>query len=213
MESGSLLRRAPVLPHTAGRAARYTPPGFRAKPGSAAASLWSMTRIGLLSDTHSYLDERILHHLQGADEIWHAGDFGSAEVLMTLAGLAPVFRGVYGNIDGPEIRSTEPLMQDFTVEGLRVLMTHIGGYPGRYVPAARQLLAQTRPGLFVTGHSHILRVAPDARLNLLHLNPGAAGMHGFHKVRTLLRFGIHNGQVVDMQAVELGPRSLLPPAK
>ena len=172
-----------------------------------------MTRIGLLSDTHGYLDERILHHLQDTDEIWHAGDFGSAEVLMTLAGVAPVFRGVYGNIDGPEIRSTEPLVQDFTVEGLRVLITHIGGYPGRYVPAARQLLAQAQPGLFVTGHSHILRVAPDARLNLLHLNAGAAGRHGFHKVRTLLRFGIHKGQVVDLQAVELGLRALLPPAE
>jgi len=172
-----------------------------------------MTRIGLLSDTHGYLDERILHHLQGADEIWHAGDFGSAEVLMTLAGLAPVFRGVYGNIDGPEIRGTEPLVQDFTVEGLRVFMTHIGGYPGRYAPPARQQLAQARPGLFVAGHSHILRVMPDTRLNLLHLNPGAAGMHGFHKVRTLLRFGIHNGHVVDMQAVELGPRALPPAAR
>lgn len=129
---------------------------------------------------------------------------------MGLAGLAPVFRGVYGNIDGPEIRGTEPLVQDFTVEGLRVLMTHIGGYPGRYVPAARQLLAQTRPGLFVTGHSHILRVAPDAKFNLLHLNPGAAGRHGFHKVRTLLRFSIDKGKVVDLQAVELGARALLP---
>jgi putative phosphoesterase len=169
-----------------------------------------MTHIGLLSDTHSYLDDRIIHHLQGVDEIWHAGDFGSAEVLMGLAGLAPVFRGVYGNIDGPEIRGTEPLVQDFTVEDLRVVMTHIGGYPGRYVPAARQLLAQTRPGLFVTGHSHILRVAPDAKLNLLHLNPGAAGRHGFHKVRTLLRFSIDQGKVVNLQAVELGARSLLP---
>ena len=169
-----------------------------------------MTRISLLSDTHGYLDDRILHHLKDTDEIWHAGDFGSAEVLMTLAGLAPVFRGVYGNIDGPEIRGTEPLVQDFQVEGLRVLMLHIGGYPGRYTPEARQLLAQARPGLFVTGHSHILRVAPDPRLHLLHLNPGAAGRHGFHKVRTLLRFGIDKGQVVDLQAIELGARGLLP---
>jgi putative phosphoesterase len=169
-----------------------------------------MTRIGLLSDTHGYLDDRIIHHLQGTDEIWHAGDFGSAEVVMGLAGIAPVFRGVYGNIDGPEIRSTEPLVQDFKVEGLRVLMTHIGGYPGRYTPEARQLLTQARPGLFISGHSHILRVAPDPKLRLLHLNPGAAGRHGFHKVRTLLRFGIDKGQVVDMQAIELGPRGLLP---
>lgn len=166
-----------------------------------------MTRIGLLSDTHGYLDERLLHHLRGADEIWHAGDFGSAEVITTLAALAPVFRGVYGNIDGPDVRRTEPLVQDFAVEGLRVLMTHIGGYPGHYAPAARPLLAQARPGVFVTGHSHILRVMPDPKLRLLHLNPGAAGRHGFHKVRTLLRFGIDAGKVVDLQAVELGPRS------
>lgn len=126
---------------------------------------------------------------------------------MALAGLAPVFRGVYGNIDGLEIRGTEPLVQKFEVEGLRVLMTHIGGYPGHYVPAARQLLAQVRPGLFVAGHSHILRAVPDAQLRLLYLNPGAAGRHGFHKVRTLLRFGIDRGKVVDLQAVELGPRS------
>lgn len=169
-----------------------------------------MTRIGLLSDTHGYLDERIAHHLRGADEIWHAGDFGTAEVVMELAGLAPVFRGVYGNIDGAEIRGSEPLVQDFEVEGLRVLMTHIGGYPGHYSPAARQLLAQARPGLFVSGHSHILRVMPDPKLQLLHLNPGAAGRHGFHKVRTLLRFGIDQGKVLDMQVVELGGRSTLP---
>jgi putative phosphoesterase len=169
-----------------------------------------MTRIGLLSDTHGHLDERVIHHLRGADEIWHAGDFGSAEVLMELAGLAPVFRGVYGNIDGLEIRGTEPLVQNFEVEGLRVLMTHIGGYPGHYAPAARQLLPQVRPGLFVTGHSHILRVMPDAKFGLLHLNPGAAGRHGFHKVRTLLRFGIDQGKVVDMQVVELGPRTERP---
>lgn len=125
---------------------------------------------------------------------------------MELAGIAPVFRGVYGNIDGLEIRGTEPLVQDFEVEGLRVLMTHIGGYPGHYAPAARQLLLQVRPGLFVAGHSHTLRVMPDAKLNLLYLNPGAAGRHGFHKVRTLLRFGIDRGKVVDMQVVELGQR-------
>jgi putative phosphoesterase len=166
-----------------------------------------MTRIALLSDTHGHLDERIVHYLEGADEIWHAGDFGSAAVVATLEGLAPTFRGVYGNIDGTDVRRTEPLVQDFVVEGLRVLMTHIGGYPGHYAPAARPLLAQVRPGLFVTGHSHILRVMPDPKLRLLHLNPGAAGRHGFHKVRTLLRFGIDKGKVVELQAVELGPRS------
>ncbi|MDJ0365424.1 metallophosphoesterase family protein [Hymenobacter sp. H14-R3] len=168
-----------------------------------------MTRIALLSDTHSYFDARIAHHLRGADEIWHAGDFGSSELVLRLAALAPVFRGVYGNIDGTDIRCTEPLVQTFSVEGLPVLMTHIGGYPGHYAPAARQLLAQARPGLFVCGHSHILRVMPDSKLGLLALNPGAAGRHGFHKVRTLLRFGIDKGKVVEMQAVELGPRTAL----
>ncbi|MGI4742493.1 MAG: metallophosphoesterase family protein [Janthinobacterium lividum] len=166
-----------------------------------------MTRIGLLSDTHGYFDDRIAYHLRDADEIWHAGDFGSSEIVLQLAGLAPVFRGVYGNIDGAAVRYTEPLVQIFTVEGLQVLMTHIGGYPGHYVPAARQLLAQAKPGLFVCGHSHILRIMPDPKFGLLALNPGAAGRHGFHHVRTLLRFGIDKGRVVDLQAVELGPRT------
>ena len=166
-----------------------------------------MTRIGLLSDTHGYFDERIAHHLRACDEIWHAGDFGDARVVDEVRGLAPRFRGVYGNIDGADVRRTEPLAQEFAVEGLRVLMTHIGGYPGHYAPAARPLLAAARPGLFVTGHSHILRVMPDPRLGLLHLNPGAAGRHGFHAVRTLLRFGIEAGKVVELQAVELGKRA------
>ncbi|OGX83296.1 metallophosphoesterase family protein [Hymenobacter glacialis] len=166
-----------------------------------------MTRIGLLSDTHSYFDERIAHHLRDCDEIWHAGDFGNARVVDELQALAPRFRGVYGNIDGTDVRRTQPLVQDFEIDGLRVLITHIGGYPGHYAPAARPLLAASRPGLFVTGHSHILRVMSDKHLGLLHLNPGAAGRHGFHKVRTLLRFGIDAGKVVNMQAVELGPRA------
>ena len=166
-----------------------------------------MTRIGLLSDTHSYFDKRVAHHLQSCDEIWHAGDFGEASVIDELQALAPQFRGVYGNIDGTDVRRSQPLVQDFEIEGLRVLMTHIGGYPGHYAPAARPLLAAARPGLFITGHSHILRVMPDPRLKLLHLNPGAAGRHGFHQVRTLLRFGVENGKVVDLQVVELGKRT------
>ncbi|WP_375419246.1 metallophosphoesterase family protein [uncultured Hymenobacter sp.] len=165
-----------------------------------------MKRIALLSDTHGYLDERIVHHLGGADEIWHAGDFGGVDVADTLAGLAPVFRGVYGNIDGRDVRLSQPLTQEFEVEGLRVLMTHIGGYPGHYAPAARPLLHAARPGLFISGHSHILRVMPDPKLGLLHLNPGAAGRHGFHKVRTLLRFGVQAGKVTELQVVELGAR-------
>jgi len=168
-----------------------------------------MTRIGLLSDTHGFFDDRLAHHLRDCDEIWHAGDFGDAAVVAECRALAPVFRGVYGNIDGADVRRTEPLVQQFEVGGLRVLMTHIGGYPGHYAPAVRPLLTAARPGLFVCGHSHILRVAPDPRLGLLALNPGAAGRHGFHKVRTLLRFGIEAGRVVDLQAVELGLRAAL----
>lgn len=164
-----------------------------------------MKKIGLLSDTHSYLDDRILHHLRGCDEIWHAGDFGTAEVAETLETVAPL-RGVYGNIDGPDVRRTQPLVQNFEVEGLRVLMTHIGGYPGHYSPAGRALVQQERPGLFISGHSHILKVMPDPRLGLLHLNPGAAGRHGFHKVRTLLRFEVAAGKVQQLQVIELGPK-------
>jgi uncharacterized protein len=162
-----------------------------------------MKKIGLLSDTHGYLDERILHHLRGCDEIWHAGDFGTAAVVDELTALAPL-RGVYGNIDGRDVRLTQPLVQEFELEGLRVLITHIGGYPGHYSPAGRALVQERRPGLFISGHSHILKVMPDPRLGLLHLNPGAAGRHGFHKVRTLLRFDVGDGRVQNLQAVELG---------
>ncbi|ALD20497.1 metallophosphoesterase family protein [Hymenobacter sp. DG25A] len=165
-----------------------------------------MKKIGLLSDTHSYLDERILYHLRDCDEIWHAGDFGTAAVAEELAMVAPL-RGVYGNIDGRDVRVTQPLVQAFEIEGLSVLMTHIGGYPGHYSPATRPLLQQHRPGLFISGHSHILKVMPDPKLQLLHLNPGAAGRHGFHKVRTLLRFQVEAGQVQQLQAIELGPRT------
>ncbi|TGE06536.1 metallophosphoesterase family protein [Hymenobacter fodinae] len=164
-----------------------------------------MKKIGLLSDTHSYLDDRILHHLQGCDEIWHAGDFGTAAVAEELATVAPL-RGVYGNIDGRDVRLTQPLVQHFEVEGLWVLMTHIGGYPGHYSPAGRALVQEHRPGLFISGHSHILKVMPDPHLGLLHLNPGAAGRHGFHKVRTMLRFEVADGKVQQLQAIELGPR-------
>lgn len=166
-----------------------------------------MKKIGLLSDTHSYLDDRIMHHLRGCDEIWHAGDFGNAAVVEQLEQLAPL-RGVYGNIDGRDVRLTQPLVQSFELEGLRVLITHIGGYPGHYSPAGRALVEEHRPGLFISGHSHILKVMPDKTRQLLHLNPGAAGRHGFHKVRTLLLFEVAGGKVQQLQAVELGPRGV-----
>ncbi|GAA4384394.1 metallophosphoesterase family protein [Hymenobacter koreensis] len=163
-------------------------------------------RIGLLSDTHGYLDDRILHHLRDCDQIWHAGDIGDESVLDQLAAVAPL-RAVWGNIDSRPVRQRCHETQLFTLNGLRVLMIHIGGYPGRYSQGVRSLLQRERPGLFICGHSHILRVMPDRQLGLLHLNPGAAGRHGFHTVRTLLKFEVEAGKVTNMQAVELGPRS------
>ncbi|WP_207431082.1 metallophosphoesterase family protein [Sabulibacter ruber] len=164
-------------------------------------------KIGLLSDTHGYMDDRILTLLQGSDEIWHAGDFGTAEVSERLAEVAPI-RGVFGNIDGSDVKALHPKTLRFNCEGLDVLMTHIGGYPGKYAPEVRALIKENPPGLFICGHSHILKVMHDARHgNLLHLNPGAAGRHGFHRVRTMMRFEILEGKVQHLQAIELGKRA------
>jgi len=164
-------------------------------------------KIGLLSDTHSYMDDQILRLLADRDEIWHAGDFGSLEVSERLSQVAPL-RGVYGNIDGQEIRLLHPKVLRFDVAGLDVLMTHIGGYPGKYHPDIREEIKQNPPQLYITGHSHILKVMTDKkRNNLLHINPGAAGKHGFHKIRTMVRFAIEAGQVRDLQVIELGKRA------
>ena len=163
-------------------------------------------KIGLLSDTHSYLDDRILRHLQPCDEIWHGGDFGDVAVSEALAALAPL-RGVYGNIDDQQIRLLHPKVQRFTAAGLDVLMTHIGGYPGRYHPDIRPQIKAKPPQLFISGHSHILRIMPDKTAPpLLHINPGAAGRQGFHRVRTLVKFEIQEGRILNLQVVELGPR-------
>ena len=163
-------------------------------------------KIGLLSDTHSYLDEQILRHLKDCDEIWHAGDFGSLAVSDALAAVAPL-RGVYGNIDDQQIRNIHPKIQRFTLAGLDVLMTHIGGYPGKYHPDIRAIIKANPPDLFISGHSHILKIMPDKSLNnLLHINPGAAGKHGFHVVRTLVKFIINAGKIETLQVVELGKR-------
>ena len=167
-----------------------------------------MIKIGLLSDTHSYLDPRIFDLYKSCDEIWHAGDFGDEEVSKQLSGFRPL-RGVFGNIDGTPIRQLHPLNQHFTVEGLTVLITHIGGYPGNYFPEARKVIELYKPGLFICGHSHILKVMPDKKNNLLHMNPGAAGKHGFHKLRTLLRFEIQSGKIENLEAIELGTRSAI----
>lgn len=161
-----------------------------------------MTRIGLLSDTHGYWDERYLKYFDPCDQIWHAGDIGSMEVAERLAAFRPL-KAVYGNIDGQDIRHTFPETAGFTVDGADVLMKHIGGYPGKYDPSIRSVLFANLPKLFISGHSHILKVKYDQTLGLLHINPGAAGIYGFHTVRTLVRFSIDNGNFSDLEVIEL----------
>lgn len=164
-----------------------------------------MKRIGLISDTHSHLDPKVFKYFDNCDEIWHAGDIGTLEVTDKLADFKPL-RAVYGNIDGAEIRTVHPKDQRFFCEEVDVWITHIGGYPGRYSPPVREAIQAKPPKLFIAGHSHILKVIPDKKLGLLHMNPGAAGVHGFHKVKTLLRFSIDGSQILDLEAIELGPR-------
>jgi putative phosphoesterase len=161
-----------------------------------------MTRIGLLSDTHSYIDDNILKHFDNCDEIWHAGDFGNIEVADRLAAVKPL-RGVYGNIDGGDLRKTFPEHLRFKVEGINVWMTHIGGYPGRYNPAIKSEIYTKSPQLFICGHSHILKVMFDEKIKCLHINPGAAGKQGWHKVRTLIKFCITDEKIHTLEAVEL----------
>jgi len=162
-----------------------------------------MIRIGLLSDTHGYLDEAIFQHFESCDEIWHAGDFGDIAVADTLAAFRPL-RGVYGNIDGKDIRAVFPEHLRFNCEEVDVWMTHIGGYPNRYSPQVRKDIQLNPPRLFICGHSHILKVMYDQKLQCLHLNPGAAGKQGWHKVRTLLRFSINNKRIENLEVIELG---------
>lgn len=165
-----------------------------------------MTRIGLLSDTHGQLDPQILAAFEECDEIWHAGDIGHISVCQQLAAHKPL-RAVFGNIDGSDIRAEYPKDLHFTCEGLSIWITHIGGHPKRYAAGIRQKLQDLRPDIFVCGHSHILRVVRDPSLSsLLHLNPGAAGYAGHHVVRTALRFSLTQGQIRDMEALELSPR-------
>ncbi len=161
-----------------------------------------MKRIGLLSDTHSYWDERYKKYFENCDEIWHAGDIGSIEVAEKLANIKPL-RAVYGNIDGQEIRKQFPLVNRFNIEKVDVLIKHIGGYPGNYDPSIKGSLLVKPPKLFISGHSHIMKVKYDKTLNMLHINPGAAGIYGFHKVRTLVRFTIDNDTFKDLEVIEL----------
>lgn len=164
-----------------------------------------MTKIGLISDTHSYLDEAVFTYFENCDEIWHAGDFGSLQVADALAAFK-LFRGVYGNIDGKEIRVQYPENLRFMCEGVDVWITHIGGYPGRYSSAVKAEITANPPQLFICGHSHILKVQFDQKLKCLHLNPGAAGKHGWQKVRTLMRFDINGDKIENLEVIELANR-------
>lgn len=161
-----------------------------------------MIRIGLLSDTHAHWNDRYTHHFDACDEIWHAGDFGSVAVAERLAAFRPL-RGVYGNVDGQELRQMFPQVNRFTVAGAEVVMKHIGGYPGKYDASIIGSLMARPPQLFISGHSHILKVTFDKTLNMLHINPGAAGLSGFHKVRTLVRFVIDSGTFKELEVIEL----------
>lgn len=162
-----------------------------------------MKRIGLLSDTHSHWDDRYAYHFTSCHEVWHAGDIGTLELADRFEALGKPFRAVYGNIDGASIRQLYPKQLRFSLEGVDVLMTHIGGYPGRYDQAIAPILFARPPRLFVCGHSHILKVQYDRALSCLHLNPGAAGTHGWHKQRTLMRFVLDAGAIKDLEIIEL----------
>ncbi|WP_127141293.1 metallophosphoesterase family protein [Flagellimonas marinaquae] len=164
-----------------------------------------MTKILLLSDTHGHMDETILKYAAQADEVWHAGDIGNLAVTDSLKALKPV-RGVFGNIDDHVIQKEFPENNRFMCEGVDVWITHIGGYPNRYNVRVQDEIRSNPPKLFICGHSHILKVMHDKKLGLLHMNPGACGKHGFHQVRTMLRFVIDGEKISDLEVVELGKR-------
>ena len=164
-----------------------------------------MKKIGLLSDTHAYLDERIFEHFAQCDEVWHAGDWGSTEVVERLRAFKPL-RGVWGNIDSHDIRAIFPEHNRFLIEDVKVWITHIGGYPGKYDANIKSCIYANPPKLFICGHSHILKIMNDANLHILHVNPGAAGISGFHTVRTAVRFTLDNGIIKDMEVIELANR-------
>ncbi|MDD2244394.1 MAG: metallophosphoesterase family protein [Dysgonamonadaceae bacterium] len=164
-----------------------------------------MKKIGLLSDTHDYWDEAFETYFENCDEIWHAGDIGSMEIAQKFESIKP-FRAVYGNIDDYRVRSAFPERLRFTEENIEVVIKHIGGYPNRYDPSIRNELITNPPKLFISGHSHILKVMYDDKLKCLHMNPGSAGIYGIHKVRTLLRFVIDDGNIRDLEVIEMAKR-------
>jgi uncharacterized protein len=161
-----------------------------------------MRKIGLLSDTHAYLHPRVFEFFSGCDQIWHAGDFGDYKTSESLSRYKPLI-AVYGNIDGADIRMIHPRIQSFNVENVKVVMTHIGGYPGHYEKGIREMLLKERPKLFITGHSHILKVIYDKKLDLLHINPGAAGKYGFHLSITMVRFVIEGDKIRDLEILDI----------
>jgi uncharacterized protein len=167
-----------------------------------------MTRIGLISDTHNFLDEAVFKHFDKCDEIWHAGDFGSVAIVDRLKEFRPL-KGVYGNIDGYDIRSFYPEKLAWSCEDVKVYMTHIGGHPNKYAPGIKQELASSGARLFISGHSHILKIIYDDKINCLHINPGAAGNQGWHKIRTIVRFTIDGSNIKDCEVIELGSRGTL----
>ena len=166
-----------------------------------------MVKIGLLSDTHSWLDEKVFEYFEQVDEIWHAGDIGDLSVADRLESFKP-FRAVFGNIDGGELRNRFPVDQIFNLENVKVWMTHIGGCPPKYNPDVKKRIDSINPRLFICGHSHILRIMPDSdRPGLLYINPGAAGIHGIHIEKTIVRFDLDNGVIRNLEVISLGKRA------
>ena len=170
-----------------------------------------MRRIGIISDTHGWLDEQVLHHFKNCDEVWHAGDFGNIWIAEQLAGetmhsSSNKVKGVFGNIDGPDVRSVYPEKLHFQCEDVKVFMTHIGGHPAKYAPGIKKEIQEHHSNLFICGHSHILKVIYDDKLNCLHINPGAAGRQGWHTVRTIIRLVIDGANMRDCEVIELGKR-------
>lgn len=165
-----------------------------------------MKKIGILSDTHGYWDERYAHHFKGCDEIWHAGDIGDYTIVEKLMEVAPVVRAVSGNVDHGMVKRKCPELHEFDVEQVKVLLTHVGGYPGRWAPGMKKMLREDGIRLMVDGHSHILKVIYDKELGLLHINPGAAGQQGWHKTRTLVRLVVDGSDMRDCEIIELAPQ-------
>jgi putative phosphoesterase len=166
-----------------------------------------MMRIGLISDTHNFLDDKVFRHFESCNEIWHAGDFGSATIADRLAaGSGLTVRGVWGNVDGNDLRSVYPQKLIWNCEEVKIYMTHIGGHPARYAPGIKQELIANKAKLFICGHSHILKIIYDDKIGCLHMNPGAAGNQGWHQVKTILRFTIDGADIKDCEVIELGKR-------